>query len=112
MKKLCFIFILFFAAAIGVKAQECPADKVCISPEAARKAVENGETVKAQAVQIDALKQAVLDEKGNTHKVELQFAEVSGELTAFKQEAVRRDAWLDMALKNTHPKNICLLKIF
>jgi hypothetical protein len=64
MKNLCFIIIFLFAGVIGIKAQDiptaqCPSDMVCISRQAAQKAVENAETVKAQSMQIDSLKQAV-----------------------------------------------------
>lgn len=96
-----FILLGFVAS---VKAQECPADKVCISPEAARKAITDDATVKAQAVQIKDLQQAVLDEKANTHKIEVQFAEVSGENTALKQNAVSDRAIIEVLLKNSKKK--------
>lgn len=111
MKKLCFVFIFcLFGAASVVRAQAesagagCPADKVCISREAALKAVENAETVKAQAVQIEALKKAIDDEKDVANALKIQFAEKSGENTALKQNAVADRAIIELLLKSVKKK--------
>jgi hypothetical protein len=109
MKNLCFIIIFLFAGVIGIKAQDiptaqCPSDMVCISRQAAQKAVENAETVKAQSIQIETLKQAVQDEKDVANKLKIEYAETKGELTAVKQNAVSDRAIIDLLLKSVKKK--------
>lgn len=104
MKILCIAITFLLFAAVGIKAQECPADKVCISPEAARKAIENAETVKAQAEQIKTLTGALNDEKEVANKLKIEFAETKGELTALKQNAVSDRAIIELLLKNSKKK--------
>ena len=106
MKNLCFITIFLLAGVVGVSAQanDCPADKVCLSRAAAQKALVDADTVKAQAAEIAVLKQALLDEKLVAVKLKIEFAEKSGELTALKQNAVSDRAIIDLLLKNTKKK--------
>lgn len=104
MKILFLLTIFLFVLTIGASAQECPSDKVCITPQAARKAVENAEAVKAQAEQIKTLQQAVQDEKDVAGKLKIEFAEKAGETTALKQQAVRADAIITLLLKSTHKR--------
>lgn len=87
----------------------CPADKVCISREAAQKAVADDAEVKALRVQVAELKQGVADHKDLLNRSRIEFAACSGELTALKQNAVQDRAIIDILLKNVRPKKIGLI---
>jgi len=53
MKKLIILTILLFGAmAVNAQTTECPVDKVCISPEAARKALGMSLTAFAKALRL------------------------------------------------------------
>jgi hypothetical protein len=86
------------------QAPECPADRVCISREAALKAIADGDAVKADKVAIDGYKQAIEDLRADLNKLRVSFAEVSGKLSGADQAAVRSDAIIDLLLKNTKKK--------
>lgn len=100
------VFILCFGA-IGIAGQEstpCPADRVCITREAAIAAAE-------AAKERDALKlQKAVDDKAfealrkelNEVRVRLGFAE--GEATALRQNAVQDRAIIAELLKSTKKK--------
>jgi hypothetical protein len=103
--------VLFFGGTFHVAAQAdegvrvpCPADKVCISREAALKALADADQVKADAVAIVGYKQAIDDLKELLNKMRIEFAETSGELTAVKQNAVSDRAIIDLLLKSTKKK--------
>lgn len=104
MKQILIITTILLTAAIGVKAQDCPADKVCISPATARKAIADDATVKAQVIEIAALKQAIQDEKDVATKVKIEYAEKVGENTALKQNDVSNRAIIEILLKNSKKK--------
>lgn len=107
---------ILFAVALAAHAQDCPVDKVCISPEAARKAVETAAERDALKIEVQALKdaingrEAIADKpavkgyKDIINECKVEFARVSGEYTGFKQGAVRVDAAFDTAIKNTRKK--------
>lgn len=111
MKRLFILATIILFGVIGALAQ-CPPDMVCISPEAARKALVDADTVKAQALEIKALEQAVKDAQDNTHKMAIEFARVSGEVTALKQNAVSDRAIIEILLKSAKPKRIGFINIF
>lgn len=113
MKRLLFLLTLIFLASFTAYSQtQCPPDMVCITPEAARKALTDADTVKAQALEIKALEQAVKDAQDNTHKMAIEFARVSGENTVLKQNAVSDRAIIEILLKSAKPKRIGLINIF
>lgn len=109
--KLLFITIfLTCVCAVSISAQiDCPADKVCITREAAIKALTDSDTVKAQAIELKAKDQAIEDMRAELNKMRVQFAEQSGEKTALKQQAVRADAIIDLLLKSAKPKKTGLI---
>lgn len=90
----------------------CPADKVCITREAAVKALHDADAVAADKIAIDGYKQVIEDLKAELNKMRVEFANVSGELSGAKQAAVRSDAIIELLLKNTKkkcmPLSICL----
>jgi len=110
MRKLLILSIVLFASSVAYS--QCPTDMVCISPEAARKALVDADTVKAQAEQIKVLEQAVKDAQDNTHKMAIEFARVSGENTALRQNDVSNRAIMEVLLKNSRPKRIGLINLF
>lgn len=95
-----------FLFTIAANAQtECPVDKVCISPQAARTALENADLVKAQADEIMTLREAVIKQKEVTIDVKIELAKAIGELTGAKQEVIRVQANLEFIL--LHGRNKC-----
>lgn len=125
MNKLCLLTIFLFAGIVGINAQDvCPANLVCITPAAARQALEDGDTVKAQKIEIQKLHEAIegdpgapanadgtpsaanLGYKGIIADWRVKYAQVFGEYTGFKMGSVRVDVAFDTAIKNT--KKRCL----
>lgn len=106
-----FALLLVFCGTYHVSAQsgECPADKVCISREAALKALHDADQVKADEVAIAGYKQAIEDLKAELNKMRVEFASVSGENTALKQNAVSDRAIIDILIKQVRPKKIGLI---
>jgi len=92
MKRLIFLLLIIFLASFTAFSQtQCPPDMVCISPEAARKALIDSDTVKAQALQIKALEQAVKDAQDNTQKALIEFAKLHVE-AALKEASKKAEA--------------------
>lgn len=116
MKKLGVVIIFVFAAVIGVRAQDaepvtpCPADKVCISRQAALKAVADADKVIALETESKAKDQAIADIRDALNKMRIEFAEKAGENTALRQNDVSNRAIIDLLLKNT--KKRCILSPF
>ena len=111
-----FAFLTFFSlclcvSAVKTSAQtvECPADKVCISRDAALKAVADASKVDAQAAEIAAKDKVFADLLAELNKMRVEFAEKSGENTALKQNAVQDRAIIDILIKNARPKKIGLI---
>ncbi len=110
MKKICLIIICLFAVTVGVNAQtDCPPDRVCITRDAALKAIADADRVKALEAEIVVKDQAFADQKDLLNKMRIEFAEKSGELTALKQNDVSNRAIIDILLKNVRPKKIGLI---
>jgi hypothetical protein len=108
MKNLTIISVITFAFLVfagSASAQsECPADKVCISREAAIKALADADKVTALEKESEAKDKAIADIRKELNDMRIEFARVSGENTGLKTSAVRMDAILDLALKNTKKK--------
>lgn len=101
--KLVILSVLFSAAAFSVTAaaqpSQCPPGMVCISPEAARKALENADTVEAQKKEIEVLKQAIADQRNLTADVKIELARTVGEKTRLEIEVPRLSALLEVCMK-------------
>lgn len=117
MRRLLFLLGIIFLASVGVFSQtvtDCPHPDGCvvISRAAAIKSLVDADTVKAQAAQIKVLEQAVKDAQDNTHKMAIEFARVSGEVTALKQNAVSDRAIITAIIplmrKKCMPFSFCL----
>ena len=105
MKRLVFLaFIIFLASFTAYSQDRCAEGMVCISADAARAALEAGDKAKALETENAVLKQAVRDAQDNTQKMAIEFARVSGENTALKQNAVSDRAIIELLLKSTKKK--------
>lgn len=109
---LCTMILCVNILCISGQTVDCPVDKVCISPEAARKALADADTVDAQKKEIAVKDQAIADLKKLLDDMRINFAAISGENTALKQNAVSDRAIIEVLLKNTRkkclPLTICL----
>lgn len=68
---------------------ECPPDMVCLSREAAQAALEAGDKAKALEAQLKAEQEAKEILRKALDDMRIQFATVSGENTALRQNAVQ-----------------------
>ena len=100
------IFLIVFAA--GVRGQtpqaECPSGMICLTREAAQKALEAGDKAKALEAELATQKQAYEKMRDALNDMRIQFASVSGENTALKQNAVSDRAIIEVLLKATKKK--------
>jgi hypothetical protein len=103
MKKVLILIGLFFIFAIGASAQTaCPADKVCISPEAAKHYLQIDDENVALKKENATLKDSYNVAKEELTKTQVELAKQVGENTALKSTAVRMDAIVDVLIKNKH----------
>jgi hypothetical protein len=113
-----FLFILFvvltiaYAAAVPADGQttQCPDGLVCITPAAARAALEAGDKVKALEAEAKVKDQAIADLKSALADMRVKYAEAAGENTILKQRAVSDLALIDLFSKQVRPKSF--IKIF
>ena len=108
-----FLYLFFTAGAFGQDVvPECPADKVCISPEAARKAINDAAKVTALETESKAKDQAIADLKTLLETAQIEYAAAKGENSALKQNAVQDRAIIEVLLKSVRPKKIGLINLF
>lgn len=105
---LCFVIVACFAGT-AIAQTDCPLDRVCITRDAALKALADADAVKAQAAEIKVKDQAIADFRELLNKMRIEFAECSGEKTALKQNAVSDRAIIDLLLKHVRPKKIGII---
>jgi hypothetical protein len=100
------IFLLLLCGTFHAAAQtvECPVDKVCITRDAALKALADADAVVAQKAELAVKDQAIADLKELLNKMRIEFAEKSGENTALKQNAVSDRAIIDILIKGQKKK--------
>lgn len=105
---LSILFLVFWLtlAASNALAQECPQNLVCITPEAARVALEAGDKVKALEAELKAKDAAYLLLKDALNDMRVEFARASGENTILKQRAVSDAAMIELLSKMVRPKKI------
>ena len=109
MKCLFGLVVIILAASIGVSAQApatCPAGFVCITPEAARKALTDSDTVAAQQIELKAKDQAIEDLRKELNQLRIELAKATGDKTGAEQMNVRLTAIIDLLLKSVRPKKI------
>lgn len=98
----CLLWLTLLAS--NATAQECPPDMVCISREAAQKALEAGDKAKALEAELKANQEAYTKLKDALNEMRVEFARASGELTACKQNDVSNRAIIEVLLKYARPK--------
>jgi len=104
--------ILLSAVYMTLAQTDCPPEKVCITREAAIKALTDSDTVKAQEAQIAALKQAADDLKTEVVKMQIELARVTGQLTGSQQMEVSQRAIITALLPMVRKKRVALITIF
>ena len=108
--KYLLIATILFVGTLAVNAQtECPQDKVCLTREAGLKALQDSDTVKAQATEIATLNQAIADQKKIIEDLKVQFANVSGANSELRQAQVRTDAIISILVANSRKKCISVI---
>jgi hypothetical protein len=103
-----YTLLVYFVFTVSIHAQAatatCPDGMVCITREAAQKALEAGDRAKALEAEIKVKDQAISDLKDELSKVRVSFAEASGENTILKQQQVRDSAMIELLSKMVRPK--------
>lgn len=109
----CVIFVLIILClSVSVWSQQpetCPQNLVCISREAALKALADADRVKALEVEIKVKDDAVAAFRAEVNAMRVEFARVSGEATALKTNAVRDSAIIELLMKYARPKKFGLI---
>jgi hypothetical protein len=112
MKWSCFLIVilLFTGVAIGQSPtnQPCPANFVCITREAALKALADADRVAALEKELAAKDAAIEGLKTLLADMRVEFARASGENTILKQQQVRDSAMIELLSKMVRPKKIGL----
>lgn len=103
--------IALTAACVVARSQtlDCPPDKVCITREAALKAIADADRVKALEAEIKVREKAHEDLKILLADMRVEFARCSGETTILKQRAVSDAAMIELLSKLVRPKKIGLI---
>lgn len=101
---LCTIFVCIASVASAAQSTECPTNLVCITPQAARKALVDSDTVDAQKIELAAKDQAIADFQKELHSMRIELAKAIGEKTGSEQMVVRLTAIIDFMLKNGRTK--------
>jgi hypothetical protein len=113
MRKLLCILAMVFGftlAAIGQTAPECPAQFVCLTPAAARSALEAGDKAKALEAENKDLKEKVIPQlKDALNDMRVQYAETKGEATILKQRAISDAAMIELLTKMVRPKKFGII---
>lgn len=105
MKKLLFTIAILFIGTFAANAQsQCPADMVCITREAAIKALTDSDSVKALTIENAKLTQAIADKTKDLSDMKIEFARVSGENTGLKENAVSDRAIMTVLVQNSKKK--------
>ncbi len=111
LKQLFALAIILFASSLAYS-QECPADKVCLTPEAARAALEAGDKAKALTAELVEKDKAFEMLRAELQNIRLEFAKASGENSALKQNAVSDRAIITAMIPMLRTKKIALINLF
>lgn len=87
----------------------CPESFVCITREAAMKALADSDRVKALESEVKVKDTAVEDMRAELNRMRVEFARVSGEATALRTNAVRDAALIELLMKYARPKKFGLI---
>lgn len=86
--------------SFGQAPSQCPVGFVCISPDAARKALQDSDLVTAQAAELAVKDAAIADHKKLEADLKIELAKAIGEKTQLEAAAVRYTAIIDALLRN------------
>lgn len=98
------VMFLAVGTASAQDSTPCPQGFVCITPQAARKALLDSDTVAAQKTELAAKDQAISDFQKELHSMRIELAKAIGEKTGSEQMVVRLTAIIDFMLKNGRTK--------
>lgn len=105
------VTLLFRCPSIAAQT-DCPPNFVCLSREAALKALADADRVKALEAEIKVKDTAFDALRDELNKIRIEFARVSGEATGLRTAAARDTAIIELLLKQTRKKclpfTICL----
>lgn len=106
MRPCLLTFLLLIGTVVSGYSQtvDCPSGFVCISPEAARKALQDSDTVAAQKIELAVKDQAIADFQKELNQMRIELAKAIGEKTGSEQMVVRLTAIIDFMLKNGRTK--------
>ena len=110
MKKL--LLVLFLFAGTAYSQSECstsPEKCVLITREAAIRALQDSDRVKALEKENLTLTEALNAIKVELNKIRVEYAEKVGENTALKQNAISDRAIIEILLKSAKPKKFGLI---
>jgi hypothetical protein len=107
-----FFYIIFTALFLGfvlsltahAQAPQCPDGFVCITPAAARAALEAGDKAKALEAEGQAKDKAIADLKQINTDLKIDLAKTTGELTGEQSANVQNRAIIELLLKYARPK--------
>lgn len=103
------IALFAFAPLASGQSTECPANMVCISPEAARKALETSDALEAEKKLTAAKDAAINDLKNEIDRMRIEVARLMGEKSQMEQDRVRQNAIMDILIRNSRAKKIGLI---
>ena len=110
------IAIVLWLAHIGAaQTDPCPvmpSGYLCLPRAVAVKALEDADARAALEKQVKAQDDAIAGYKDELEKIRIEFARVSGELTATKQTQVRDAAIIEMLLQNVKKKRNAFITLF
>jgi len=110
MKKL--LLVLFLFAGTAYSQSECstsPEKCVLITREAAVRALQDSDRVKALEKENLTLTEALNAIKVELNKIRVEYAEKVGENTALKQNAISDRSIIEILLKSAKPKKFGLI---
>ena len=110
MKKL--LLVLFLVAGTAYSQSECstaPEKCVLITREAAVRALQDSDRVKALEKENLTLTEALNAIKVELNKIRVEYAEKVGENTALKQNAISDRSIIEILLKSAKPKKFGLI---
>jgi hypothetical protein len=104
--------MLFFVSK-GHAQTQCPADMVCLTRQAALKAIEDSDARKALESENKTLKESVIPQlKDELNSMRVEFARASGENSVLKQQQVRDSAMIELLSKMVRPKKFGIINLF
>ena len=106
--KVIFILVALVLLIGQAQAQDCPPDKVCLDKQTAAKYLTLEDTVKAKDAELATVKTALNDAQKEIGEWRVNYARMSGENTALKQNALQDRAIITAMIPMLRPKKIGL----